>query len=156
MKKASKSKLEAFSALTSETVALFHRLRAVADEIHGDEGLTAGMRGVMNSLDQKGPQTVPQMARARPVSRQHIQTIVNSLGAMGLCEPMENPSHKRSRLITLTADGRRKLAELKKRENELLSRAALPVSKKEMRAAAQHLRSLKEMFEGPHWRNLLR
>jgi hypothetical protein len=41
--------------------------------------MTAGKRGVLKGLDRLGPQTVPQMARARPVSRQHIQTLVNRL-----------------------------------------------------------------------------
>ena len=155
MKRPSKSKLEAFGALTDETVALFHRMRAVSDEIHDEGGLTAGMRGVMTSLEKKGPQTVPQMARARPVSRQHIQTIVNSLRREGLVELVENTAHKRSSLAALTADGRKRLSGMKKREDELLSQAAFPVSKKELRAAAQTLQAVRELFEGPEWRRLL-
>jgi DNA-binding MarR family transcriptional regulator len=156
VKHASKSKLEALNALTTETVALFHRMRAVADEVHEEATLTAGMRGVMISLEKKGPQTVPQMARARPVSRQHIQTIVNSLRSQGMVESLENPAHKRSSLVVLTAGGRKKLASMKKREEQLLSQAAIPVSKKDLRAAVQTLQAVRELFEGPEWQLLLR
>jgi len=57
--------------------------------------LSAARRGVLRSLARLGPQTVPQMAGARPVSRQHIQTIVNALAADGLVETIDNPAHKR-------------------------------------------------------------
>ena len=63
---------------------LFHRMRAVGDALHKKHNITTPMRGVMQSLFDGGTQTVPQMAAARPVSRQHIQTIVDALSERGL------------------------------------------------------------------------
>lgn len=85
---------------------LFHRLRAFGDTLHEEHGITTPMRGVMQSLFDKGKQTVPQMAAARPVSRQHIQTIVNDLAARKLVRTVPNPAHKRSSLIALTQSGK--------------------------------------------------
>ena len=49
----------------------FNRLRARADALHADLGVSAGMRAVLESLAESGAQTVPDMARTKSVSRQH-------------------------------------------------------------------------------------
>ncbi|MCC2113313.1 MAG: MarR family transcriptional regulator [Hyphomicrobiales bacterium] len=102
-------KPKAETAALAEIVRLvplvFHRLRAVGDGLHAERGITTPMRGVMASLFDAGPQTVPQMAAARPVSRQHIQTLVDALAERGLVESRPNPAHKRSSLIELTEAG---------------------------------------------------
>jgi DNA-binding MarR family transcriptional regulator len=66
-------------SLINETVALFYRLRVVAEQIHRQGETSGPKRGLLKSLDRFGPQTVPQLARSRPVSRQYIQSIVNQL-----------------------------------------------------------------------------
>ena len=103
-------------AVTSAVRGLFHRLRAFGDRLHADLGITTAMRGVMESLSKNGPMTVPQMARQRPVSRQHIQMLVNQLSEAGLCASLPNPEHKRSVLIDLTANGRNAFDEIRRRE----------------------------------------
>jgi DNA-binding MarR family transcriptional regulator len=75
---------------------LFHLIKALGDALHADLGVTASMRGVMVSLAEGEPRTVPDLARERPASRQHIQTVVNDLLAAGLAETLPNPSHRRS------------------------------------------------------------
>ena len=64
--------------------------------------------------------SVPQMARARLVSRQHIQSHVNGLQREGLVELAENPAHKRSHLARLTPEGKEAVHSVKQREAELL------------------------------------
>ena len=86
----------ALESLLGAAVALFHRLQAVADEAYHQGELSAGRRGVLRGLDRHGPQTVPQMARARPVSRQYIQTLVDVLAKEGYVGLIANPAHKRS------------------------------------------------------------
>src|SRR5262245_25632462 len=92
----------ALDDVIDQAVGLFHLLHALAAQLHGAGELTAGRRGVLRGLDRLGPQTVPQMARARPVSRQYIQMLVNELESEGLVELVENAAHKRSRLVRLT------------------------------------------------------
>ena len=90
-------KAQALEMLITETISLYQRLRAVAEDLHGFDRLSGGKRGVLRDLYINGEQTVPQMARSRPVSRQHIQTIVNPLHEEGLVKFVENPAHRRSR-----------------------------------------------------------
>jgi len=116
---------------------LYFLLRAVGDALHADLGVSTGMRGVMTSLADGAGKTVPELARERPVSRQHIQTLVNDLLAAGLAQISPNPSHRRSPIVTLTEEGRRRLRTLREREAELLAAAAPAVSQTDLAAAGR-------------------
>lgn len=129
----------AISALIDETVRLFRRLRAVAEQVHGRGTLSGGRRGVLMELEQSGPRTVPQMARARSVTRQHVQALVNPLARESLVEFIDNPEHRRSRLVRLTRAGRVWLAEMREGEISLLSRLELDMSDEGLRAATEVL-----------------
>lgn len=100
---------------------LFHRLRALGDELHRDHDVTTPMRGVLMSLNDYGPQTVPYMAAARPVSRQHIQTQVDALLKRRLVQVLPNPRHKRSSLIDLTDQGGELVLKMRQSENKVIS-----------------------------------
>ena len=134
----------AFDEVIDETTGIFHLLHAIAAQLHGGGELTAGRRGILRGLDRLGPQTVPQMARARPVSRQYIQMLVNGLEADGLVELYENPAHRRSRLVRLTAAGRETLGAMYRREAELYATLDLPVDEGELRDVAAILRRVRE------------
>ena len=137
----------AFEALAREVRLTFHELRAVAEALHDDpDGLTAAHRGVLESLHRGGPQTVPALARARPVSRQHIQILVNRLLDAGLVRAEPNPAHERSQLIALTPAGAKCFAEMQRRERRALGNAKLPVSEARLRAATETLCEVREFL----------
>src|SRR5262245_18672006 len=133
----------ALEALAREVRLTFHELRATAEALHDDpNGLTAAHRGVLESLHRDGAQTVPALARARPVSRQHIQILVNRLLEVGLVTTEPNPAHERSQLIALTPAGAKRFAEMQRRERRALGSAKIPVSDGRMRVAADTLAEL--------------
>ena len=140
--------LVALQLLFDETVALYHRLTAAARQIHQQGELSAGRRGILRSLDRLGPQTVPQMARARPVSRQLIQTLVNQLAQEGFVEPVDNPVHKRSRLVRLTHEGKQLIDAMYRQETKVLSQAKIDIAEKDLQAAAAVLRAVRNIFQG--------
>ncbi len=137
--------------LFDEIPALFHKLRSVAGDVHGRDVTTAGRRGLLRSLDRIGPQTVPQMARARTVSRQHIQIIVNRLLKDGLVASEENPAHRKSPLVRLTPKGKRQLLAAEERESQLLARASFDLAAEEINRAADTLRALRDLLESKEW-----
>lgn len=146
---------EGLDELINETVLLFHRLKIVADEVH-HQGETSGpLRGVLRSLDKAGAQTVPQLARARGVSRQHVQVIVNQLVAAGHVEYVANPAHRRSPFVRLTTPGKKTVDQMNRREARLLAQADLGVSDKKMHQAAETLRTVRQLFESEQWQRLL-
>lgn len=130
--------LELFDA----NVLLTHRLTALAQMIHGQGAGSAARRGVMLSLARHGNLTVPQMARMRPVSRQHIQSVVDELRADGLARILPNPAHRRSPLVGLTTKGATALEKMRNQERRLLEEADLDVSDKRVRQALETLRMI--------------
>ena len=102
----------------------------------------AGTYGLLRSLVENGPQTVPALARARPVARQHIQRMANEMAAQGLVEFTANPAHKRSRLLAITPEGRRLYAALSARMSELAERLAADMDIDDLKTTSETLRSI--------------
>ncbi|UCC81968.1 MAG: MarR family transcriptional regulator [Gemmatimonadota bacterium] len=140
--------------LTFEAALLFFRMRVAAKQFLGQGELSAGRRSLIKSLGAHGPQTVPQMARVRSVSRQHIQTLVNSLREDGLVHSVENPSHLRSVLIELTPKGRRFLAEMESREVVLRRFLARGIPAENLQVALEVVQALRGKFESEEWDRL--
>lgn len=136
--------------LINQVRLLFNALVQAGEQIHAGRGVTMAQRAVLEFLYRNGPATVPDIARRRRVSRQHIQTLVNPLLASGAVESIDNPAHKRSRLIGLTQAGRRTIGQMQAREREVLEEHALTVSAGQLRQAAEVLRSVRHSIETLH------
>lgn len=100
---------------------LFHVLVGTAGRAHAALGITASQCGVLEILNERGPRTVPQVAREQGVSRQHIQVVVNGLLEGGLVECLDNPDHLRSPILRLNAAGARTVEANRRREARLLA-----------------------------------
>ena len=146
----------AFNLLITETSRLFHRLKVVAEEVHHRGEMSGALRSVLRELDQRVAQTVPQMARERAVSRQHIQILVNQLVEEGQVELAPNPVHKRSALVRLTPRGKKFVDAMNRREAKLLGKTGAGVPDKKMREAAETLRALRSLFESDRWKRALK
>ena len=149
------SREEAILAVVSEVRSLFHELKMLAQEIHGGSPLAGGRRGVMVNLLEDGDQTVPELARRRPVSRQHIQVLVDELLRDGLVRRRPNPAHRRSKLVSLTPKGRKAIRAMLEREVRLLRRLDLGADRGRLMAAAHLLEELRTALRDPAWRSRL-
>jgi len=130
--------------LINEVRLLYQSLVQIGEAIHADSKVSMGMRAVLEYLDRNGDATVPHIARARRVTRQRIQTLVNPLLAMGLAESISNPASKRSPLITLTRIGSQTILEMRRREGRQMQ---LAMSETEILQAAQTLAELRRGLE---------
>ncbi len=144
----------AMAQVIEQTVLLFHRMKVTAEQVHKQGELTAALLGVLRGLLKGGPQTVPQMARARPVSRQHIQSLVNHLLESGLVELRDNPAHKRSRLVALTPAGHKAIVDVLTREAELFLKYGLDVSDADLRLTARVLEKIRNAMASRKFREL--
>lgn len=122
----------------------FHQLKALGDELHGDRGITVAMRAVMESLAEGGEQTVPQVARLKAVSRQHIQVNVDALAHMHLVTFRDNPGHQRSPFVALTPKGRTTFATMRRQEGGVLEQVATGFTAEELKRASDTLTKLKQ------------
>jgi len=102
--------------LINEVRLLYQSLIQIGDEIHAGSNITMGMRAVLEYLDRNGDATVPQIARARRVTRQRIQALVNPLLKLGLVRSVSNPASKRSSLIRLTQAGAKTILDMRRLE----------------------------------------
>ncbi|HKK71509.1 MAG TPA: MarR family winged helix-turn-helix transcriptional regulator [Candidatus Krumholzibacteria bacterium] len=141
----------AFFDLVDEVRALFHRLRAAGDAMLADEGINAGQRGLLFDIARDDRQTVPDLARKRPVSRQSVQTQMDHLIERGLVERRENPEHKTAWLHSLTDEGRATVDRVRRRELRWVERAGLPVPVTDLDRARNVLAQVREHveLEGP-------
>jgi DNA-binding MarR family transcriptional regulator len=138
--------------LVYETVALFHRMKVVAEQLHGGGEMAAGKRGILKGIELRGPQTVPQMARARPVSRQHIRAAMAPLLAQDLIELVDNPQHKRSKIVQLTPKGIKRLEQINRREKAFFDRLSAAFDARDVEAAARVIRSIREFLARESWK----
>lgn len=106
------SKAEAIAELILEVTQCFFRIRAVGQKTGFITGWGGGAFGFMRSLALLGPLTVPQIAQMRPTSRQRMQRLADELAAEGLVKFVDNPKHRRSKLVQLTRNGDARYREL--------------------------------------------
>lgn len=135
-------------ALLDEVRMLFHRTVQVAEELHAGEPVTLGMRAVLESVFRQGPASVPQIARRRLVTRQHIQSLVNGLQEHGLVVLEPNPAHRRSALVALSPAGRRLIERMLRREAGFYSGMNLDVGPEAIGQAARTLARVRRGMGG--------
>ena len=128
--------------LIAAIAATFHKLRAAGKRLGAVSPMGGGTWGLLRSLALGGPQTVPALARARPVARQHIQVMVDALAAQGLVTLIANPRHKRSRLVALTPAGEAAFAALDGRVRAAASKLAPGLDADDVATATAVLRAL--------------
>lgn len=122
-------------------------LSGVMDHVHQQTGMASSQRFALLRLRESGPATVPDLARARGVSRQFVQTVVNDLLGAGLVELLENPRHKRSKLVAITNMGCKALASACQKENDYLAQAFSDLESADVEAALHVLSVLQKRTE---------
>lgn len=146
---------QSVDTFTREVALLFFRMRQAATEYLGQGRHSSGRRSILKSLGDLGPHTVPQMARARGVSRQHIQRIVDELRRDGLVDRAPNPAHRRSLLIELTAEGEGMLVDMERRESELFRYVAAGLGLEQIDDATEVVRHVRHRLESSEWQELV-
>ncbi len=127
---------------------LWHVMVQAAERLHGDVPVTLGMRAVLEVVARNGPMAVPEIARSRHVTRQHIQSLVNDLRELRLVSLDDNPAHRRSALVRLTPDGQKTIDHMKRRERRFFDGLELKASQGDLRRAAAILRAVREALGG--------
>src|SRR5215203_716967 len=135
-------KAEAIAELMLEVAQCFFRIRAVGQKTGLITSWGGGAFGFMRSLALLGPLTVPQIAQMRPTSRQRVQRLADELAAEGLVEFIDNPKHRRSKLVQLTPKGFSRYSELNVELLNIASILGAGMSERDIRKASQSVRRL--------------
>ncbi len=142
--------------MVDETIALFHWLAWVAEQLYGEEGRGAARRWVLRRLERDGPQTVPALARAKASRRQSVQPVVDVLVEQGLVVRVANPRHAKSPQVRVTPAGARLVAHMDDIDARVLRAVSKGISTPDLTRTASTLRALRESFEvESRWRRVL-
>ena len=138
--------LREIEALVDEVRLTFHSLGNYVRSAH--EEVDPSERAVLEFLATHPPTTVPDIARARGVSRQHIQTIVNRLRDHEFVEVLDNAAHRRSPLIVLSTQGAEVIERVVARERTQLSAVFVDLDVSDVRTATAILTRLRGGLDG--------
>lgn len=141
------TEMKAIVELIDETRLLYNTLLEVLEQLHGDTGVSPSQRAVLEYLYRNGDATVPDIARARGVTRQHIQSIVNDLLERGFVQQRPNPAHRRSQLVTLGPEGRSAIESALDREQTFTTRHLGDLDPEDVKRSAQTLARFRQLCE---------
>lgn len=105
----------AFTELLLNTFKLNGLLLATGDRLVRHLGMTSAQWQVMGAIDMaQVPLTVAQIARNMGLQRQSVQRLANILSTETFVRFIENPDHKRAKLVKLTERGQAILKKVKR------------------------------------------
>jgi DNA-binding MarR family transcriptional regulator len=126
---------------------LYRRVHRKVEQEAPNEGLSVGVRAVLDLLCTQGPMTVPQMGRTLALSRQFVQRMVNDAARYGLVQSVANPAHRRSSLIRFTEEGRTAIGAIRAREHALLRRVDGDLTMADIDACLRVLGAMRALFD---------
>ena len=141
---------DALTELILEVFRLNGDLLSAGDRIAGVHGQTSSRWQVLGAL-RHGPETVAGIARVMGRARQSVQRTADRLEAEGTVEYVDNPAHRRAKLVRLTAAGEATLAGISALQVEWTNTlaAAIRAGKADIEAATDVLRQLRTELESP-------
>jgi DNA-binding MarR family transcriptional regulator len=100
-----RSEPELLSGVALTAFKLNGQLLDVAEALARPVGLTAAWWQVLGAV-LPAPLPVAGIAREMGITRQSVQRIADLLVAKGLAEYLDNPAHRRAKLVRVTDEGR--------------------------------------------------
>ena len=138
----------AFSEVLVEVFRANGLLLAAGDRLAGPAGLTSARWQVLGVVDH-APATVAQVARTMGLTRQTVRQTADALVRDKLVELVDNPAHRRARLMTLTDTGRTALRYVEERQAGWANAIAERLPLSDLRACLGVLRDLGDLLEEP-------
>jgi DNA-binding MarR family transcriptional regulator len=123
-------------------------LLASGDVLSAGEGLTSARWQALGAIAlAERPLTVPQIARRMGLTRQSVHATVGRLVADGLVDLEPNVDHRRSKLVRLTALGRRRYAAISRRQAAWVNDLAAGIDRSDLEIAARVIEELSARLE---------
>ncbi|MCG8352429.1 MAG: MarR family transcriptional regulator [Chloroflexales bacterium] len=132
-----------FTELIIEIFRLNGLLLEAGDELTRPVGLSSARWQVLGIVEH-GPIPVAHIARAIGLTRQGVQQTADALEREGFVEYLDNPHHRRAKLVSLTAKGRKALDYVEKQQAEWANAVAGGCALASLRNTVEVLRRLRE------------
>jgi DNA-binding MarR family transcriptional regulator len=133
-----------------DILAEVFRLRAImldsAERLTAPVGLTSARWQVLGAVEDV-PAPVAHVARGLGLTRQAVQETADAMARDGLITFLENPDHKRARLMSPTAKARKALDYLRPRQLQFANLLGAPHSLEALRATLDVLQTSRQLIE---------
>lgn len=132
------------AAITDLVLGIFRTngtLMRSGDGMMRDLGVSSARWQVMGAIKDR-PRTVAQIARFFESTRQGVLWVVTALVKDGLVELIDNPDHKRAKLVQFTDRGREVNEEIERRQIAWANQLGARFSLAEIRNATEVLKRL--------------
>jgi DNA-binding MarR family transcriptional regulator len=139
---------DAFTQVVIELFRVNGRLLEAGDNLAQPVGLSSARWQVLGVVEHS-PISVAHVARAMDLTRQSVQQTADGLEKDGFITFIDNPHHRRSRLMQLTPKGRAAMAYLQQQQAIWANALAAALPADDLAAAARALRRLHELLAGP-------
>jgi DNA-binding MarR family transcriptional regulator len=136
----------ALTDLVLEVFRLNGRLLAAGDRMTRPAGQTSARWQVLGAIDVE-PRTVSQIARVMGLTRQSVQRTADRLQAEGLVSYVDNPAHRRAKLLALTTRGRSVLNGITQRQVVWANDLGARLGEVEVRQALRVVHAFRELLE---------
>jgi DNA-binding MarR family transcriptional regulator len=136
----------AFDGVLSQIIRLNRRFTAAAGALTKPAGQTLA-RWLVLAECKNSPDTVAHVARRLYLARQSVQRIADVLERDGLCVYRDNPRHQRAKLLELTPDGRKTLAEIEAAQRQWSSALGERIGERALRQAQGALAPVVEVVD---------
>jgi DNA-binding MarR family transcriptional regulator len=125
---------DAFSELVVHLIRLNGILAAEGEALARPAGQSTARWQVL-AMVEDGPHTVARIAKTLGLARQSVQRVADALEAAGLIRYVDNPNHRRARLVMLTDAGRAALASIQAEQRPWADRLGTAIGEPSLRRA---------------------
>jgi DNA-binding MarR family transcriptional regulator len=136
----------ALTDLVLEVFRLNGRLLAAGDRMTRPVGQTSARWQVLGAIDPE-PRTVSGIARIMGLARQSVQRTADRLQAEGLVSYVDNPAHRRAKLVALTTRGRSVLDAITQRQVVWANDLGARLGEADVRRALRVIHAFREVLE---------
>lgn len=136
-----------FTEVVLEVFKLSGSLVIEGDRITSDYGLTSARWKILGAIARSDtPVTVPQIARSMGQTRQSVQRLVEAMHTDGLLDLLNNPNHKRAKLVALSSDGKEVYLALERDQIPWANSNALSFYKRDLETTLSTLKKMTQLF----------
>lgn len=136
----------ALTELTLEVFRVNRLLREAGNDLTRPVGLSSARWHVLGVVEHR-PSPVAHVARTIGLTRQSVQQTADGLEADGLIAYLENPHHRRAKLMTMTPKGREALDYVLHRHADWANRLGEQQPPAQLQAAVAFLRQVRGSLE---------
>lgn len=142
---------DALTDLVIRTFRLNGLFLAAAEHMARPAGLTAARWQVLGAV-LRAPLTVSDAARAMGLTRQSVQRLADALVADGLAEYVDNPRHRRARLLRPTDAGWNAIDVIRPLQHAFTHQVTEGIAADELRQAVAVMDRVIAKLENDPWR----